>query len=64
MLGEGRFSGVVRGVSFAGATRQYLLETQLGPIKAEANAALPPRGLGDAVAFDLPLEKAAKLARA
>ena len=62
-LGAGPFSGAVRGVSFAGATRQYLLETPLGPIKAEASAALAPRALGDTVAFDLPLAKAARLAR-
>jgi putative spermidine/putrescine transport system ATP-binding protein len=62
-LGEGPFSGIVRGVSFAGATRHYLLETPLGPIKAEASAALPPRALGDSVAFDLPLAAAARLAR-
>jgi len=62
-LGEGPFSGVVRGVSFAGATRQYLLETPLGPIKVEASAALTPRALGESVAFDLPLAKAARLAR-
>jgi len=60
-LGEGPFSGVVRGVSFAGATRQYLLETRLGPIKVEASAALMPRALGEIVAFDLPLETAAKV---
>ena len=62
-LGAGPFSGVVRGVSFAGATRQYLLESSLGMIKAEASAALAPRGLGESLAFDLPLAKAARLAR-
>ena len=62
-LGAGPFSGLVRGVSFAGATRQYLLETPLGPIKAEASAALAPLSLGEAVAFDLPLGSAARLAR-
>ena len=33
-------------LSFAGATRQYLLETPLGPIKAEASAALVATCLG------------------
>jgi len=60
-LGEGPFSGVVRGASFAGATRQYLLETRLGPIKVEASAALPPRALGEIVSFDLPLATAARV---
>lgn len=32
-------------------------------IKAEASAALAPRGLGESLAFDLPLAKAARLAR-
>jgi putative spermidine/putrescine transport system ATP-binding protein len=63
-LGEGPFAGIVRGVSFAGATRQYWLETPLGAIAAEASAASAPRALGEAVAFDLPLAKAARLARA
>ena len=63
-LGAGPFTGIVRGVSFAGATRQYLLETPLGSIKAEASAGLPARRLGANVAFDLPVGKAARLARA
>ncbi len=54
---------MVRGVSSAGATQRYRLETPLGPIKAEAGAALPPRALGDSVAFDLQLDKAARPAR-
>jgi len=62
-LGRGVFQGVVRGVSFAGATRQYLLDTEMGLIKAEVDAALPARGLGEVVGFDLPLDGAAKLAR-
>ncbi len=62
-LGTGPFSGIVRGVSFAGATRHYLLESALGAIKAEAHASLAPRGLGESVAFDLPLAKAARLAK-
>jgi putative spermidine/putrescine transport system ATP-binding protein len=62
-LGRGVFQGVVRGVSFAGATRQYLLDTQMGLVKAEVDAALPACGLGDVVGFDLPLEGAARLAR-
>ena len=63
-LGEGAFSGIVRGVSFAGATRQYLLETPMGPIKADASASLAPRALGETVAFDLPLAAAATLTKA
>jgi len=61
-LGAGPLSGTVRGVSFAGGTREYVLETPFGPIKAEADAGLPPHELGAAVAFDLPVDRAAPLA--
>jgi putative spermidine/putrescine transport system ATP-binding protein len=63
-LGVGPFQGVVRGASFAGATRQYLLDAPpLGPIKAEAPATLPPHAIGTTLKFDLPLDKAARLTR-
>jgi len=60
-LGSGPFRGTVRGTSFAGNTREYLLDTSLGPIKAETDAALPSHALGDELDFDLPIEKAARL---
>ncbi|MCM2454662.1 ABC transporter ATP-binding protein [Rhizobium sp. CG4] len=60
-LGSGPFRGTVRGTSFAGNTREYLLDTPLGPIKAETDAALPSHALGDQLDFDLPIEKAARL---
>jgi putative spermidine/putrescine transport system ATP-binding protein len=60
-LGSGPFEGTVRGASFAGNTREYLLDTALGPIKAETDAALPLHDLGTRLAFDLPVEKAASL---
>jgi putative spermidine/putrescine transport system ATP-binding protein len=54
-LGGGPFQGVVRGASFAGATRQYLLDAPpLGAIKAEVPAALPPRGIGTMLKFENP----------
>jgi len=63
-LGAGPFQGMVRGSSFAGATRQYLLDgPPLGPIKAEVPAALPAHGIGTMLKFDLPVERAARLAR-
>ncbi|OJF97545.1 ABC transporter ATP-binding protein [Pararhizobium antarcticum] len=62
-LGSGPLSGTVRGVSFAGGTREYVLETPLGTIKAEVDAALPAHGLGQTVAFDLPVAGAASLRR-
>ncbi|AYM13741.1 ABC transporter ATP-binding protein [Agrobacterium tumefaciens] len=60
-LGSGPFQGTVRGTSFAGNTREYLLDTLLGPIKAETDAALTAHTIGDTLAFDLLVEKAASL---
>jgi putative spermidine/putrescine transport system ATP-binding protein len=62
-LGAGPLSGTVRGVSFAGGARDYVLETAFGPVKAEAPAALPAYRLGETIAFALPIEDAALLAR-
>ena len=60
-LGSGPFEATVRGTSFAGNSREYLLDTPLGPIKAEVDAALPVLDIGSPLAFDLPVEKAASL---
>ncbi|MGI2030897.1 ABC transporter ATP-binding protein [Rhizobium panacihumi] len=60
-LGSGPFQGTVRGASFAGNSREYLLDTPLGPIKAEVDAALPSHELGAELAFDLPVGAAAQL---
>ncbi|EJC81116.1 ABC-type spermidine/putrescine transport system, ATPase component [Rhizobium leguminosarum bv. trifolii WSM2297] len=62
-LGSGPFQGTVRGTSFAGSTREYLLDTPLGPIKAEIDAGLPSHEIGSALAFDLPVAGAANLKR-
>lgn len=62
-LGTGPFTGVVRGVSFAGGTREYVLETRFGSIKAEADAKLPGHPLNSEVAFDMPVAAAAPLQR-
>lgn len=60
-LGSGPFQGIVRGASFAGNSREYLLDTPLGAIKAEVDAALPAHDLGTSLAFDLPVGSAAPL---
>ncbi|NTE89141.1 ABC transporter ATP-binding protein [Agrobacterium rubi] len=60
-LGSGPFEGTVRGTSFAGNTREYLLDTPLGSIKAEVDAGLPVQDIGTPLAFDLPVKKAASL---
>jgi len=62
-LGSGPFAGTVRSVSFAGNRREYLLDTPLGPIKTEVDAALPVQGIGSSVSFDLPAAAAAPLRR-
>jgi putative spermidine/putrescine transport system ATP-binding protein len=62
-LGTGPFQGTVRGTSFAGDSREYLLDTSLGPIKAEVEASQPAHALGAALTFDLPAERAAPLSR-
>jgi putative spermidine/putrescine transport system ATP-binding protein len=63
VLGRGPNTGVVQSVSYAGSAREYLLESSLGPIKAEADAALPVHEPGSSVAFDLPAAGAAPLYR-
>ncbi|MFS8144705.1 ABC transporter ATP-binding protein [Rhizobium sp. R635] len=62
-LGSGPFQGTVRGTSFAGNSREYLLDTPLGAIKAEIDASLPTHAIGSALAFDLPVAGAANLKR-
>jgi putative spermidine/putrescine transport system ATP-binding protein len=62
-LGTGPFRGTVRGTSFAGDSREYLLDTSLGPIKAEVEAGLSAHPLGADLLFDLPAEKAALLSK-
>lgn len=62
-LGRGPFAGTVLSVSYAGSSREYLLETPLGPIKAEVDATLPAHEMGAQVSFDLPVADAAPLHR-
>lgn len=63
VLGSGPFRGTVRGTSFAGDSREYLLDTPLGPIKAEVDAAAAVHAMGSELAFDLPVSAAASLAK-
>jgi putative spermidine/putrescine transport system ATP-binding protein len=60
-LGSGPFQGTVRGTSFAGSTREYLLDTPLGLIKAEVDAAAPGHAMGAELDFGLPVSAAAPL---
>jgi putative spermidine/putrescine transport system ATP-binding protein len=61
LLGSGPFKGTVRGTSFAGSTREYLLDTPLGPIKAEVDASAPVHEMSSELSFDLPVSAAAPL---
>ncbi len=63
ILGSGPFPGTVRGTSFAGNSREYLLDSTLGPIKAEVDSALPQHELGSTIVFDLPVAASASLKR-
>ncbi|WP_425040662.1 ABC transporter ATP-binding protein [Primorskyibacter sp. S187A] len=60
-VGQGPYEGRVLASSFAGAHREYVLETALGPLKAEAPIAVPEVPLGATMGFDLPLETAREL---
>ncbi|MDE1991978.1 MAG: ABC transporter ATP-binding protein [Rhizobiaceae bacterium] len=62
-LGSGPFKGTVRGTSFAGNSREYLLDTPLGQIKAEVDAAADVHAIGSELSFDLPVAAAAALAK-
>jgi len=62
-LGAGPHTGTIRGASFAGERREYVLDTALGTVKADTPATEPRRALGDTVQFDLPPDRAVHLAQ-
>ena len=61
VLGRGPHTARVLGRSYLGQSVEYLLETDAGPVKAEAAADAPRFEPGTTVAFDLPLAAAARL---
>jgi putative spermidine/putrescine transport system ATP-binding protein len=61
-VGDGRHSGRIVASSFAGGHREYVLESELGQIKAEAPIDVPEVAIGDVIAFDLPQSTARPLA--
>ena len=61
-VGSGPHEGRVVATSFAGAHREYVLESALGPIKADADIALPRVEIGETLSFDLPEATALPLA--
>ncbi|MFK8078750.1 MAG: ABC transporter ATP-binding protein [Granulosicoccus sp.] len=62
-LGHGQYTGTIIGHAFAGNIREYLLDTAIGPVRADASAELRPYALNAQVNFDLPLNKAVPLSR-
>ncbi|WP_108260293.1 ABC transporter ATP-binding protein [Mangrovicoccus ximenensis] len=61
-VGEGPHEGRVAAASFAGAHREYVIDSALGPVKADAAIELPEVPLGGTIRFDLPLATARGLA--
>jgi putative spermidine/putrescine transport system ATP-binding protein len=53
-VGTGPYKGRVLASSFAGGHREYVLDSPLGQIKADAPIETPEVALGQEVAFDLP----------
>ena len=62
VIGDGPHKARVLASSFAGGHREYVLESQLGPIKADAPIESAEVALGDPVVFDLPQATARPLA--
>jgi len=61
VLGRGPHTGTIRGVSFAGERREYVLDTPLGLVKVDTPVAEPLRRIGQSVQFDLPEERAVRV---
>lgn len=57
-VGAGPHSGTVRTSSFAGGHREYVIDSPLGEIKADAGIETAEVPIGNKVAFDLPQETA------
>jgi putative spermidine/putrescine transport system ATP-binding protein len=53
-VGDGPFTGTVSASSFAGGHREYVIDTPLGQIKADASIETPEVPIGESIAFDLP----------
>ncbi|MFK7857857.1 MAG: ABC transporter ATP-binding protein [Granulosicoccus sp.] len=62
-LGKGPYHATIVGSAFAGTVREYLLDTAIGPVRADANAELPAHALNSLVSFDLPLARAVPLSK-
>lgn len=61
-VGQGPHRARVLASSFAGGHREYVLDSPLGQIKADASIDIDEVGIGESVAFDLPQATARPLA--
>jgi putative spermidine/putrescine transport system ATP-binding protein len=62
VLGQGPYAGRVVGASYQGETIEYLVECTAGMLKAQSAAGVPRFVAGENLQFDLPLDRAVKLA--
>ncbi len=62
VLGQGPFSGRVVGASYQGETTEYLIDSAAGMLKAQSPVVSQRFAPGDAINFDLPFDRAVKLA--
>ncbi len=60
-VGNGPYDGIVRGVAFAGEQREYVIDADLGQVKASVPTTDKLFDLGATVAFDLPQAGALQL---
>lgn len=60
-MGEGPYEGRIRGMSFGGDHRTYVIDTDKGEIKGAVPAGLPAFREGENVRFDLPIAQAVAL---
>jgi putative spermidine/putrescine transport system ATP-binding protein len=62
-LEKGEYEGTIKGVSFAGEQREFVIEAPIGQVKAATPAANPPRQIGETIRFHLPSEGACELSQ-
>lgn len=60
-LGEGPHKGRIRGASFAGERREYVIDSEFDAIKADAPVSAPVRVPGEEVEIGLPRDAAVRL---
>ena len=61
VIEKGEYEGTIKGVSFAGEQREFVIEASIGQIKAATPATNPTREIGETIRFHLPSEGACEL---